>query len=53
MDRDHADFAFERFAKVLIEILQRHGVELSEMIEEIEREETEKETGRRFLKSDM
>ena len=40
MDRD---FAVERFAKVLEEILQRHGAELLEKIEERERQEAVQE----------
>ncbi len=40
MDRD---IAKDRFFELLVKILQRHGVELSEMIEEIERQETGKE----------
>jgi len=40
MDRN---IAKDRFFELLLEILQRHGVELSEMIEEIERQEKDKE----------
>ena len=39
MDRD---FAAERFAKVLIEILQKYGPELLDEIEERERQEMDK-----------
>ncbi len=42
MDRN---IAKERFFELLVKILQRHGVELSEMIDEIERQEIGKEEG--------
>ncbi len=43
MDRD---FNTERFVKVLVEILQKHGPELLEKIEERERQEAAKEEGK-------
>ncbi len=42
MDRD---IAKERFFEILVEILQRHGVELLEKIDERERQEMGKEEG--------